>query len=333
MKRIGKTIEFERGVYIKSWASAVGKKEGEGPLAKDFDIILDDDTAGEKSWEKAESRLVTSASTLALEKGSTTFQGLCLAVGGDLLNQCVATTFAMRESQTPYLGLYGACSTMAEGLIVGSSLIDGGGAENVLATASSHFCSAERQYRSPIEYGGQRTPTAQWTVTGAGAVVLTNEVQKIRVTHATIGKICDLGVKDASNMGAAMAPAAYDTITQFFADTGTCVTDYDLIVSGDLGVVGRDIVMHLFEQDGIEVRRTYNDCGCMIFSGTQDTHSGGSGCGCSASVLSSHILKEMAANIYKSVLFCGTGALLSPTTSFQGESIPGICHLVALSVV
>lgn len=332
MKRIGRTIVFDTPVYIQSWASAVGKKESEGPLAQDFDILFYEDTLGQSSWEKAEMELCKTACRTALDKASLSFSDMDIAMGGDLLNQCTASSFAHRDSQVPFLGLYGACSTMAEGLLTGSVFVASGAANAVMSSASSHFCSAERQYRSPIEYGGQRTPTAQWTVTGAGCAILSRTPSTIQVTKAMVGKICDLGVCDAANMGAAMAPAAYDTIHTFFSDTGTSPADYDLIVTGDLGQVGRDVVLDLFSRDKIDMKAVYTDCGCMIFNESQDTHAGGSGCGCSAAVLNSRILKRMHEGTLKKVLFCGTGALLSPTTSFQGESIPGICHLVQLEV-
>lgn len=332
MKVLGRTIEYTSPVYIKAWASAVGSKESKGPLKEDFNIKFDDDLIGQATWEKAETELVKSASRCALDKGKVSFSQINLAVGGDLLNQCVASSFAHRDSDVPYLGLYGACSTMTEGIITASAFIDGGGANMALASASSHFCSAERQYRTPIEYGGQRTPTAQWTVTGSGAVLLTNEAEKIRVVRACIGKIVDLGVCDAANMGAAMAPSAYDTLSVFFKDTKTKPEDYDLIVTGDLAQVGKDVVTELFKRDGIEMGESYDDCGCMIFN-DKEVHAGGSGCGCSASVLTSSLLKRLESGAIKSLLFCGTGALLSPTTSFQGESIPGICHLVELRSV
>ena len=332
MKRIGRTIEFDTPVYIKSWASAAGKKESEGPLSQEFDTLFYEDTLGQSSWEKAEMELNKTACRMALDKGGLNFSDMDMAIGGDLLNQCTASSFALRDSQVPFLGLYGACSTMAEGLITGSVFIASGAAQAVMASASSHFCSAERQYRSPIEYGGQRTPTAQWTVTGAGCTILTTEPSAIKITKALLGRICDFGVCDAANMGAAMAPAAYDTLTAFFSDTGTSPSDYDLIVTGDLGQVGRDVVLDLFAQDHVDMEGVFDDCGCMIFDESQDTHAGGSGCGCSAVVLNSYILKRMNEGTLKKVLFCGTGALLSPTTSFQGESIPGICHLVQLEV-
>ncbi|MBR5266014.1 MAG: stage V sporulation protein AD [Clostridia bacterium] len=328
MKLMGRTITFDRPVYIKSWASAVGSKEAAGPLKSHFDLIFDDDLLGQATWEKAETELVKSAVKTALDKGSVTLPQLDLMTGGDLLNQCTASSFASRDFAVPFLGLYGACSTMAEGLLISSVFIDGG-MNKALCEASSHFCSAERQYRMPIEYGSQRSPAAQWTVTGCGAVLVTDEPSAIMVTRAKIGKIVDLGVTDVSNMGAAMAPAAFDTINEFFKDTGTRPSDFDLIVTGDLAQVGRDVVTELFQKEGIDISPYYDDCGCMIF-GEQDVHAGGSGCGCSASVLCSDLLRRMTDGEIKSLLFCGTGALLSPTTSNQGESIPGICHLVEL---
>ena len=328
MKLTGKTITFTNPIYIHSWASAVGSKETAGPLKNHFDLTFDDDLLGQPTWEKAETQLVRSAVKTALDKGGVTFPQLDFMTGGDLLNQCTASSFASRDFSVPFLGLYGACSTMAEGLLISSVFIDGG-MKYALCEASSHFCSAERQYRMPIEYGSQRSPAAQWTVTGCGAVLVSDEPSEIMVTRAKIGKIVDLGVTDISNMGAAMAPAAFDTINEFFKETGTSPSDFDLIVTGDLAQVGHDVVVELFARENVDISPYYDDCGCMIFDG-QDTHAGGSGCGCSASVLCSILLKRMREGEINSLLFCGTGALLSPTTSNQGESIPGICHLVEL---
>ena len=328
MKLTGKTITFTNPIYVKSWASAVGSKETAGPLKNHFDLTFDDDLLGQPTWEKAETQLVRSAVKTALDKGEVTLPQLDFMTGGDLLNQCTASSFASRDFSVPFLGLYGACSTMAEGLLISSVFIDGG-MKYALCEASSHFCSAERQYRMPIEYGSQRSPAAQWTVTGCGAVLVSDEPSEIMVTRAKIGKIVDLGVTDISNMGAAMAPAAFDTINEFFKETGTSPSDFDLIVTGDLAQVGHDVVVELFDRENVDISPYYDDCGCMIFDG-QDTHAGGSGCGCSASVLCSILLKRMREGEINSLLFCGTGALLSPTTSNQGESIPGICHLVEL---
>ena len=326
MKLTGKTITFTNPIYVKSWASAVGSKETAGPLKNHFYLTYDDDLLGQPTWEKAETQLVRSAVKTALDKGGVTLPQLDFMTGGDLLNQCTASSFASRDFSVPFLGLYGACSTMAEGLLISSVFIDGG-MKYALCEASSHFCSAERQYRMPIEYGSQRSPAAQWTVTGCGAVLVSDEPSEIMITRAKIGKIVDLGVTDISNMGAAMAPAAFDTINEFFKETGTSPSDFDLIVTGDLAQVGHDVVVELFDRENVDISPYYDDCGCMIFDG-QDTHAGGSGCGCSASVLCSILLKRMREGEINSLLFCGTGALLSPTTSNQGESIPGICHLV-----
>ena len=331
-KRLGRrTIAFDRPVYISAHAAIVGQKEGEGPLQGTFDKVSGDAHFGQKTWELAEAAMQRDAIQTAAAKAGLELADLDLILAGDLLNQCIASSFAVRGQDVPFLGLYGACSTMAEGLVLAAMTLDGGFGAWAAAVASSHFCSAERQYRTPLEYGGQRTPTAQWTVTGAGAAVLSREGNGPYVTHATIGKVVDKGIKDANNMGAAMAPAAYSTLTAHFADTGRRPADYDLIVTGDLGELGRSIVLDLFRADGVELDN-YNDCGVMIFDlPAQDVHCGGSGCGCSAVVLNGHLLRGMAEGRWKSILFCGTGALLSPTSSLQGESIPGICHAVAIS--
>lgn len=330
MSRTGDTLFFETPVYVRSYAAVTGKKEGEGPLGKCFDYVSQDNRFGKKTWEKAESCMVEKAVELALQKGDLTAGELSCALGGDLLNQCIATAFGMRSVGSPFFGLYGACSTMAEGLILGSTLVSGGFMEKALCTAASHFCSAERQYRYPLEYGGQRAPTAQWTATACGAVVLSPEKAPVQVTAATVGRIYDPGVTDATNMGAAMAQSAYETLSAFFRDSGTAPEDYNLIVTGDLAAVGREVVARLFRDDGIELGGTYRDCGMMLYHESQDAHAGASGCGCSAAVLCGHILPSMEHGLYRRVLFCGTGALMSPLSTCQGESIPGICHLVRL---
>ncbi len=265
-----------------------------------------------------------------LNKGQLPPEQLGCVLGGDLLNQCISTTFALRPTNVPFFGLYGACSTMAEGLVLASCLVDGGFERTVCAITSSHFCAAERQYRYPLEYGGQRPQTAQWTATASGAVVLHKGGKGVKITKATPGRIADPGVTAQTNMGAAMALSAYETLQTYFQDTKTGPTDYDLIVTGDLGKVGHQIVLDLFQRDGVDMRPTYDDCGLLLYDGTQDVHSGGSGCGCSAAVLCSYLLKALEQKIFRKVLFCGTGALLSPTSSNQGQSIPGICHLVCL---
>ena len=316
---------------LAAWANVVGKKEGEGPLADTFDYIDGDDTFGESTWEKSESAMQKQALGLALNKAGQAASALDWLFAGDLLNQCIGSSFAARGQDVPFFGLYGACSTMGEGLALASMTLDGGFGEWAAVTASSHFCSAERQYRTPLEYGGQRTPTAQWTATAAGAAVLAREGPGPYITHVTVGKIVDKGVTDTNNMGAAMAPAACATITAHFADTGRTPNSYDLIVTGDLGVLGSELLIELLRKDGIQMHN-HADCGAMLFDiKNQDVHCGGSGCGCCASVLTGHILNNMKAGKWKNILFCPTGALHSPTSAFQGESIPGICHAIAIS--
>ena len=333
-KRIGKqTLLLPSAPAISGFASVVGQLEGEGPLKATFDYISEDSYFGEKTWEKAESHMIKQCFELACGKASISPNSLDMIFSGDLLNQCVSSSFAMKDSQVPYFGLYGACSTMAEGLGLAALMLDGGYARSACAVTGSHFCSAERQYRFPLEYGGQRCPTAQWTVTGAGAVVLCAGAVGPRVTHVTPGIITDAGIKDANSMGAAMAPAAYDTIKAHFDDTGRGPDDYDAIFTGDLGALGHDILQSLFERDGVKLGCLYMDCGVLLFDrNTQDVHAGGSGCGCSASVLGGHILRGVSKGVWKRVLFAATGALMSPLSSQQGASIPGICHAVAIEM-
>lgn len=332
-KKLGRqTVALQDPPSVIGSAAVVGKKEGEGPLAATFDHISQDDSFGERSWEKAESAMQKLALSAALSKAGLSVSGLDYLLAGDLLNQCIGSGFAVRGQDVPFFGLYGACSTMAESLSLASMLLDGGYGTKIAAMTSSHFCSAERQYRSPLEYGGQRTPTAQWTVTGSGCVILADQGPGPYVTHVTTGKVVDKGIKDAANMGAAMAPAAYSTLSAHFQDTGRKPSDYDLIVTGDLGQLGRDIVTDWFHRDGMDLKN-FNDCGTLIYDlEGQDVHCGGSGCGCSAVVLAGMLLNGMAGGRWKRILFCGTGALLSPTSSQQGESIPAICHAVALDI-
>ncbi|WMJ24367.1 stage V sporulation protein AD [Paludicola sp. MB14-C6] len=314
---------------IKAFAAVVGKKEGEGPLAQHFDMVHDDTTLGEKTWEKAESRLQKDAVNSALNKAKLAPSDIDLLFAGDLLNQCIGTSFGLRELNIPMYGLYGACSTMAEGLGLAAIFADNKLVENAVAVTSSHFCSAERQFRFPLEYGGQRTPTAQWTVTGSGCAVVSQCDQPPYIKGVTTGKIQDLGIKDINNMGAAMAPAAEYTIKQYLTDTNTKPSDYDLILTGDLGLVGSKLLVELLKRDEIDISSNHNDCGKLIFNiEEQDVHAGGSGCGCSASVLCSYILKRVQEGVLKDILFVATGALMSPTSMQQGESIPSIAHLV-----
>ncbi len=335
LNRIGQsTIVLPHRPRIVSSAAIAGKKEGQGPLRDEFDQIIEDDLFGEETWEKAESRFQYTAADLAIQKAGLTHGQIDLALGGDLLNQIMAASLAARELHIPFLGLYGACSTMAESLCVGSMLVDGGYVANALCTASSHFCTAERQYRFPLEYGCQRPPTAQWTVTGAGSAVVSSDERLpaiCRATHVTLGRLVDMAIKDANNMGAAMAPAAADTLHRHLADTGRTPEDYDLIISGDLGRVGHDLLLTLMQERGMPlVPARYTDCGLEIFSPDQDTHAGGSGCGCSAVTLCGYILHRFQRGELHRVLFMATGALLSPTSNQQGDTIPGIAHAIAL---
>ncbi|MEE1225220.1 MAG: stage V sporulation protein AD [Clostridia bacterium] len=333
-RRLGKqTITFENPPIIISSAAIVGEKEGHGPLAESFDLILDDDTFGEASWEKAESKLQHEAALIALKKAQLSPDKINYALAGDLLNQCIGAHYGMRDMQIPFLGLYGACSTMSESISVGSMLIGGDYADYVMCLTSSHFCSAEKQFRYPLEYGGQRTPTAQWTVTGSGCAILAKTGDGPKITHITTGKIVDMGINDMTNMGAAMAPAAIDTLAMHFSDTGFTPKDYDLILTGDLGIVGSNILEELIIKEGYNIKGRHNDCGKMIFDiKKQDVHAGGSGCGCCGSVFCGHIMNELRAKKYKRILLMATGALMNPQIINQGETIPAIAHAVTVTV-
>lgn len=321
---------------ICGYSAVVGKTEGQGPLAEDFDYIFDDDSInGSASFEKAESALQREAVTRAVTKSGLNFNDVDIIMGGDLLNQCIGTTFGIKELNMPFIGLYGACSTMALSLGIASTFIDAGAMKNAVVTTSSHFASAERQFRMPLEYGGQRTPTAQRTATAAGASLLSPHKKNMPSIAAVIfGKIIDLDIKDANNMGAAMAPACADTISQFLNDTGSAPSDYDLILTGDLGKVGKELLIELLKKDSnIDISAVHDDCGLLMYDmEKQDVHAGGSGCGCSGAVLNSHIIKRMLNGELKRVLFVGTGALLSATSSLQGDSIPGIAHGVLVTM-
>ncbi len=335
-KKLGRsTIQMENAPVIRASAAVVGKKEGEGPLKEEFDLINNDTSFNQETWEKAESEMVREAVQTALQKASITSNDVEFIFGGDLLNQCIGSTYGLRDFRIPFVGMYGACSTMAESLAMASIFVDNHLANNAVAVTSSHFCSAERQFRFPLEYGGQRPPTAQWTATASGAAIVgTEEVSGINVYVRSVcmGTIEDLGITDANNMGAAMAPAAASTIKTFLEDSKTKPSDYDLILSGDLGQVGRDLLLELLLKENISISQQHNDCGLLLYDlESQDVHAGGSGCGCSASVLCSHILRRMRAGELNEVLFMATGALMSPTSVQQGESIPGIAHLVHLS--
>lgn len=324
------TIYFKNSPSIKSFYSIVGPKEGKGPYKKYFDQIVKDDTFGEKTFEMAERKFVETAIKGAIAKANFSINDIDMILSGDLLNQIISSSFAARTFDTAYLGLFGACSTMAESLAVGALLVDGGYFNNVVCSTVSHFSSAERQFRYPLELGNQRTPASQWTVTGSGACVLSaNKKTKIKVKCATFGKVVDYGITDVNNMGAAMAPAAMSTALAHFKDTKRDPSYYDLVVTGDLGVLGSEIFLELMEQNGIKINNHF-DCGIEIFDEKQETFMGGSGCGCSASMLNSYILQKMEEGEINKILFMATGALLSTTSSQQGETIPGVAYAVAI---
>lgn len=332
LKRMGKqTVFFNNPPSITAAAAIVGTKEGEGPLSAEFDAVLTDDYCGEKSWEMAESKLQQKTADTVLKKANLSASQVNYILAGDLLNQCSGTHYGLRELGIPFLGIYGACSTMVEGMSIGAMLIDGDYAEYVMAVTSSHFCSSEKQFRFPLEYGGQRTPSAQWTVTGSGAAILARDGNGPYITKVTTGKIVDMGISDVNNMGAAMAPAAFETITTHFEDTGTAPRDYDLILTGDLGKVGSDILVDLCKKSGVDISGNHNDCGKLIFDiEKQDVHSGGSGCGCCGSVFCSHIFRKLKSGELNKIMLVATGALLNPSVVLQGETIPSIAHAIAI---
>ena len=323
-KRLGRqTAALSRPPSVVSAANIGGRQEGEGPLGAWFDEWGGDSFFGQETWEKAESEMQRRVLRRALERAGLEPSELDCVFAGDLLNQCTGSSFALRDSGVPFYGLYGACSTMGEALSLAALLLD---------LTSSHFCTAERQYRMPVPYGSQRAPTAQWTATAAGCAILSAEGQGPYITHVTRGRIVDKGITDAANMGAAMAPAAYDTLSAFFRETGTTPADYDRIVTGDLGELGHGIVREFFARDGVELGERYQDCGLLLYDReAQDMHAGGSGCGCSASVFAGYLMDHLRRGVWRRIVFAPTGALLSPVSSFQGESVPGICHAVCLA--
>lgn len=322
---------FSSPPVITAWASTAGKKESEGPLAKTFDVTQTETYFGQKTWEQAENKMQQITLETLKQKAKLDDSDIDIIFSGDLLNQCIGSSLPLNNRGIAHLGLYGACSTMAESLLMASMYVSSGFANNAIAMTSSHFASAERQYRFPLGYGGQRTPTAQWTVTGAGAALVANRGNGPRITACTVGTVVDLGITDANNMGAAMAPAALSTIEAHMQDLGRSPEDYDLIVTGDLGQLGKELLLVLARKKNICLGGKLADCGTMVFDlTTQDVHSGGSGCGCSAITLCGYLLNQLQSGKLKRVLFCGTGALLSPTSNQQGLSIPGICHAVAI---
>lgn len=333
MKKIGKrTFKIENYVGVSGYSSIVGDKEKKGPLGHCFENYSEDEYFGQETFEKAEAFMQREVIRDVIEKAKTKPEDIDFIYAGDLLNQCTGSNYGVGGFDISYFGVYGACSTMAETLILASISIDGGFAEKTLCVTSSHFCAAERQFRFPLEYGAQRSSTAQWTVTGAGGVLLSKNEGFPRITGISPGVICDKKITDINNMGTAMAPAAIQTLISFFEDTGTTPENYDLILTGDLGHVGHEIVSDFLKRENYDAKNKYHDCGMLIYDHSQDAHSGGSGCGCSASVLCGFVLPEMRKRTYKNVLFVATGALMSPTTVLQGESIPGIAHLVRFEV-
>lgn len=327
------TFIMDKPPSVHSYAAIVGKKEGDGPLGNHFDAVYQDTYFGQDSWEKAESEMLRLTVLKALEKGGLTKEDVNYMFAGDLLNQCTTTSYGLRDLEIPLLCVYGACSTMAESLLLASLMTDSGIGGNVAAVTSSHFCSAERQFRFPLSYGGIRTPTAQWTCTASGAAIVTPQSDTgPYIKGVTIGKIVDMGVCDANNMGAAMAPAAAYVIKTHLNDRGLTPEDFDLIITGDLGRVGGTLLIELLAEEGINISSRYKDCGTMMFDyENQDVHAGGSGCGCCASVLCGYFLDKVRSGEYKNILFCATGALMSTTITQQGESIPGISHAVHIS--
>ncbi len=325
------SFQLKNPPTIINWASVVGKKESEGPLVNYFDVVQKDTYFGQKTWEQAEKRMQQLALQTLAKKESMTIHDFSLVFSGDLLNQCIGSSFTLRNTSVPHLGLYGACSTMAESLLLASMAVDGGYFDKVVAMTSSHFASSERQYRFPLGYGGQRTPTSQWTVTGSGAALLCAKGSGPKITECTVGTVTDLGITDANNMGPAMAPAALSTIKAHFNDFGVTANDFDLIVTGDLGQLGKEVLLTLAKNEGIPLGGKLADCGTMIFDlQKQDVHAGGSGCGCSAVTLCGYLLEQLKKKKLNKILFCGTGALLSPTSVQQGLPIPGVCHAVSI---
>lgn len=316
----------ETNAYFMSFAAVVGKKEGEGPLKNRFDYIDKDDRFGMKTWEMAESESSRLALSLAFAKAPMAPSDVDFLIAGDLENQCVASCYGLLSYEIPYIGIYGACSNLTEGMALGAMLISGKCARRIALATSSHNCAAERQFRNPIEYGGQRAPTAQWTVTGAGGYIL-GEKGKAKIADCLIGTVTDKEQRDITNMGAAMAPAAADTLIRYFKESHTSAKDYDLIITGDLGIHGSEMFKYLCEKNGYEVGN-HTDCGKLIYSEEQDTHSGGSGCGCIATVFGAHFLPHIESGKLNNVLLMATGALMNKDSVTQGQNIPSIAHLV-----
>lgn len=330
--QVGKaSLRFKHPAFVASWASVAGKKEGQGPLADEIDVKEQDEMFGMENWEQAESAMQKQAADLALEKGNIHRREVRYLFAGDLLGQLIATSFGTVDLEIPLFGLYGACSTMGEALGLGAMCVNAGYADRVLTLASSHYATAEKQFRFPLGYGNQRAQSATWTVTGCGAVVLGKNKTRVAVTGITTGKLVDMGSKDSMNMGAAMAPAAWNTICQNFEDFGVDASYYDRIITGDLGAVGQKALLDFMKSSGYDITGKHMDCGLEIYDrGEQDVHSGGSGCGCSAVTLCARILPKLMRGEWSRVLFVPTGALLSTVSYNEGQSIPGIAHAVIL---
>lgn len=337
INRIGKqTLVFRHKPQIIAAFATAGPKEGGGPMRQWYDRVLADDLLGQESFELAESRMMQDTLQAAMQKAKKTEKEIDVILAGDLLNQLMSSSFAMRNFDVPFLGLYGACSTMAESLLLASALVNGGYADTAAAAASSHFSSAERQFRLPLEHGNQRPPTSQWTVTGCGAAIIASASSSgpvntaVQVTHGTIGKVIDMGVKDINMMGAAMAPAAADTILRHLSDLDLGPEDYDMILTGDLGRMGKEIARDMLQKEGLDIRSIYEDCGVLVFSEEQDTHCGGSGCACSAILFCGWMYKKLRRGEIKRVMLVSTGALTSLTSSQQRQSIPSVAHAVTI---
>lgn len=331
-KRIGqRTVKMQNKPTIISAASVVGPKEGEGPLKDYFDLVLTDDLYGEKSWELAESKMVETAMEKAVKKANKKLTDVNYMFGGDLINQLLPASFAARELSIPFFGIYGACSTMTEGMCLSAMIVDGGFADLSLSGTSSHYCTAERQFRFPLELGNQKPMTAQWTVTGAGSVLIASNGDGPKIKYVTVGKVVDKGIDDGNNMGAAMAPAAIDTIYSYFNDTNDDPNSFDIIATGDLGKLGKQITEDLLKKQGIDISKVYTDCGLEMFNlEEQDVHCGGSGCGCSATVFAGYIYDKLVKKEFNKVMLVSTGALLSPTSTLQKQTIPCVAHAVVI---
>ena len=334
MQKLGKqSLKFDKKISIIETASIVGPKESQGPLSQYFDKCLDDEFWGENSWEKAESKIIKETVNLNISKSGISIKDIDYCFAGDLINQSISSTFGLRDLQIPYYGIFGACSTFIEGLQLGSILLESGAGNNILCAASTHFCSAERQFRFPLELGNQRPPSAQWTVTGSGSSIISTNAKGPYITTITTGKMVDMGIKDANNMGAAMAPAALDTLVAHFKETGRSPNYYDAILTGDLGHIGKDILVDLAFTKGYNIKNNYHDCGVLIFDkNTQDVHAGGSGCACIATVFSGFVFNMLKQKKYQRVLLIATGALMNSMSAQQGESIPSIAHAISIEV-